>query len=181
MAGKRPSDMLAHERRRIIGAHSKRRHDPLRCRRVPQSYREVTQPALVTDPKYRAAGQTIAEVLFAPCEQFDQIRRIQTVAHRKRRFDTLARKPVPGAGHLAVVAAVDPVADERPQILGNASLQFNGEIGNAAARIELIWTHDRPSGASADAAPAASAVLADRRIDWKRKVGKDLAEKKIRP
>jgi len=49
----------------------------------------------------------------------------------------LARELVPRANRQTIIAAVNPIADERPQFDGNGSFQFDGEIRDAAARIEV--------------------------------------------
>jgi len=58
---------------------------------------------------------------FVPCEQFGQSGIVETVAHGEIRLDGLVRKTVPRADQLAIVAAVDAVANERTQFDGMLS------------------------------------------------------------
>src|SRR6185295_5273739 len=77
----------------------------------------------------------------------------------------------------AVVAAIDAVADQRPQLLGDGALVLDGEIRNAAPRIELVGSADRLRRANIDAALTTSTGILLFLIDGKRKVAVDLAEK----
>src|SRR5512139_1950339 len=89
-------------------------------------------------------------------------------------------KAVPGADQLAVVAAVDAVAEQRTQFKRYRTVQFDGEIGDAAARIHLIGGDDGGGGADVDAGGAAATVRSDGLIGCQWQVGIDLTEKKPR-
>jgi hypothetical protein len=91
---------------------------------------DIAQPALVADAADRAAGQAVVEFLLAPGEEGRQRRRVEAVAHAKSGSPMLG-KAVPGAAQLAVVAAVDAVADQGPQRDRDGALQFDGQVGNA--------------------------------------------------
>ena len=52
------------------------------------------------------------------------------------------RIAVPRADQLAVVAAVDAVADKRSKFLWNGPFQFDSEVGDAAARINGVRLDD---------------------------------------
>src|SRR3569832_306712 len=80
-----------------------------------------------------AAFHATIEFLLAPGEQIDQHRLVQAVTHAVVRQACALRELVPWADELAIVAAVDTIADQRPQLDRNAALQFNRQIGNAAA------------------------------------------------
>src|SRR5207302_9319024 len=92
-------------------------------------------------------------------------------------FATWLREAVPRADKLAVVAAVDAVADQRPQLFGDRALMLDGEVRDAAACIELVRRDDRLRRTDVDAAAAGTAMLLDRRVRRQRQVGVDLAEK----
>src|SRR3569832_2414463 len=78
-----------------------------------------------------AAFHATIEFLLAPGEQIDQHRLVQAVTHAVVRQACALRELVPWADELAIVAAVDTIADQRPQLDRNAALQFNRQIGNA--------------------------------------------------
>src|SRR5690348_1986234 len=96
---------------------AKRGEDLGRRRRVAETHRKVAQPLLVADPANGRAARALFEVGLAPGEELDQLRAIEAVARREVRVAAGPREPVPGADGLAVVAAVDAVADQRPQRL----------------------------------------------------------------
>ena len=130
----------------------------------------------MTDAANRAARQAAVEFLFAPGEEFGERCRIETVAHGKIRIAELC-KIVPRATELAVVAAIDAIADQWPQFGRDGSRQLDGQLGNAQAGIDLIGRDDGGGRAGVEAAPAGSAVLADRRVRRQGQVGVDFAEK----
>ncbi len=59
----------------------------------------------------------------------------------------------------------------------DGAAQFDGQIGDAAARVDLIGRDDGPGRADIDAGLATAAVFADRGVDRQRQVGVELAEK----
>ena len=65
---------------------------------------------------------------------------------------------VPGADGQAVVAAVDARADEGRNSNGDAAFEFNREVGDAAAGVQLIRPGDGPGRAGGQAALARPAV-----------------------
>ena len=81
---------------------------------------------------------------------------------------------VPGAGREAIVAAVDAVADEGAEILGNLAFVLNGEIGNAAAGVEFLRGDDSIGGTGIDAGGAGSAAWCGRPVWWECQGGDDL-------
>src|SRR3990172_12408482 len=84
-----------------------------RWRNVPKPDREIAQPALVTDAVDRTAEQARVEVRFAPGEKFHQSDGVAAVAHREIRLGAHLGEFVPRAYELAIVAAVDAIADQR--------------------------------------------------------------------
>ena len=90
--------------------------------------------------------------------RFDERCRVEPVARLEIRLDGFLRELVPRAHELAIVAAVDAVADQRAQFDGNAAAQFDGQIGDAAPRIELVRRDDRLRRTDVDAARAGAAV-----------------------
>ena len=86
------------------------------------------------------------------------------------------RVAVPRAHELAVVAAVDAVADRGAELLGDRAVVLDRQVGDAAARVEPVGRHDRARGADVDAGRAAAAVAGHGRVDRQRQVGEYLAE-----
>ena len=69
------------------------------------------------------------------------------------------RLPVPRANILADIAAKNLPPYLRPQLNRNLTPLFNGQIGDAKARIHLIRSGQRSRRTCLDAAPAASAPV----------------------
>src|SRR5690349_318157 len=106
----------------MIRPGAERGHHRWRARRITQAHREVAQPPLVADAPDGRAAQALVEVFLRPREELDQRRAIQAIAHLEVFFRRWLRKAVPRADELAIVAAVDAVADERAQLFRNRAL-----------------------------------------------------------
>src|SRR5271169_3339873 len=102
--------MLAHQRGRVVAARRERREHLGSRASITERDRDVAQPALVADTMDGAAAHARAELLGAPGEQIRQPRRIESMADAKIRMRGSARKFVPRANELTVVAAIDPIA-----------------------------------------------------------------------
>ncbi len=101
------------------------------------------------------------------------------MARGKIRFHAGHGEPVPGAAQLAVIAAVYPVADGVMKFFCDHAFIFDGQIRNAASRIELVGCKDGPGRADVDAGGAAAAVIfAFAGRDRQGQVGVELSEKK---
>ena len=70
-----------------------------------------------------------------------------------------ARELVPRADRQAVVAAIDAVADQRPQRNRDHPLVLDRQIRDAAPRIELVGRRERRGRAGVEAAPAGAAMV----------------------
>src|SRR6185295_18480580 len=121
-------------------------------RRIPEPDRQVAQPALVADAADRRATQALVELGLRPAKQLYQRGAIEAVPHLEVRLVARLGKAVPGAGELAIVAAVDPVADERAQLDRNGSLVLDRQVRDATPRVELVRPEDRLRRADVDAA-----------------------------
>ena len=86
-------------------------------------------------------------------------------------------KLVPGTGGQTVVAAIDAVAQQRAQFRVHRALVFDGQIGNAAPRIQLEWRRKRARRTGIQTGPAGSAMIAFGRVLWQVQRGKDGAQK----
>src|SRR5690242_13861001 len=83
---------------------------------------------------------------------------------RRRSCRSIPRFVVPGADVLADVATKNMMAERRPQLLRDAAAFFNGEISDAAARIELAGSDKRLRRTRIEAARTASASVRSREI-----------------
>src|SRR5438874_13643432 len=106
----------------MIRPGSERAHDLGRAGRIAEAHGEVAQPALVADAPDRRAGEPLVELRLRPAEELHHRRAIKAVARLEIRLVGRLGKSVPWADELAVIAAVDPVADQRPQLHGDGAL-----------------------------------------------------------
>ena len=90
------------------------------------------------------------------------------------------RELVPRADELAVVAAVDAVADRGAEFDRDRAVRFDRQVRDAAARVERVRRDDRLRRADVDARAAAAAVRADRRRLGQSEIDEDLAEEEHR-
>ena len=137
---------------------------------------DVAQPAHIADAVDRRAAHALIEIARRPGEQIREPRRVERVTHLEIRMARRLRKLVPRTHELAVVAAVDAVAEGRAQLFGNAARMLDREIGNAAPCIKLLRRDDRLGGARGDAGAAGAAVGACGCIHRQRQIGEDLAQ-----
>src|SRR4051812_4955505 len=111
--------MLPNERARVISPRLQRLAN-LRiasyAKRIPKSHRDVPQPAFMPDAPDRAAFGAAQELFFAPREERHEVRAGEPFPLVEIGQGALACELVPGADELAVVAAVDAVADQCAQI-----------------------------------------------------------------
>src|SRR5262249_19094142 len=136
-----------------------------RRRRVAKAHGEVAEPPLVADAADRRALQALVELGLGPGEELHQPGAVEAVARLEVLLGARLGEAVPRADELAVVAAVDAIADEGTQLLRNRALVLDREIGDAAARVELVGTADGLRRAHVDAALASPAAVFLRRID----------------
>src|SRR4030095_9062120 len=122
--------MLPHQRRRIIRATLQRRHHRVARRRIAEAHGDVARPALVADPADRAARHPRLELLPAQSEEVDRGGAVETVANGAEvTFRGRLREAVPRAGELAIVAAVNAIADERTQIFRDRAGELDRRSG----------------------------------------------------
>src|SRR5258706_10607205 len=150
MPGQCPRDVFSHQGRRMVFLRAQCFYHFRGGRRIAQAHRQVAQPALVADAPDRRALQALLELGLAPAEELDQARAIKAVAHLEIVLRADPGEAVPRADELAVVAAVDAIADQRPQLLRDCALVLDGEVRDAATRVELVGTADRLRRADLD-------------------------------
>ena len=124
---------------------------------------DVADEAVAAGALDRRAGEPRAERRIV---EAGEVRR--AAAPRDRRAArSFASRPglrelVPGADGQAIVAAEDPVADARPQLRRDMALVLDGQVGDAAPRIEPIGRRKGVGRADVEAAPAGAATVRPR-------------------
>src|SRR5262245_6082887 len=154
MPSERPLYVLAHEGRGMVRACTQRPDHLGRARRVAEPDGEVAQPLLVADAPDRRAPQAFVELGLGPGKELHERCAVEAVARLEVLLAARPSEAVPRTDELAVVAAVDAVADERAQLLRDRALVLDGEVRDAAARVELVGAADRLRRAHVDAALA---------------------------
>ena len=150
----RPDDMLAHhvagmvkpslQGRPQISAQHLVRTAP---QGIAQCHRHIAQPALMTDaPDWAAFGET-QKFFFTPVEQGHQLLAAQARPFIEVGQGAAPGELVPGADELAVVAAIDAVAHQRAQLLGNGTRVLDGQVRDAAPCVQPVRRDDGLGGA----------------------------------
>ena len=165
MLGQCPLNMFGNHFRRMVLPALQCLYDSLGAGRITQGHGDVAQPAIVADTADGAALRALQESFLAPPEQLDQIRGIETVAWFKILFPGGLRKTVPRADQLAIVAAEYAVANLTAELFRNAGTELDGQIGNAAPRINGVGCDDGLGGANVNALGTVAAVVCNRRVD----------------
>ena len=119
--------------------------DAARCRagsaagaaHIPQGHADIAQKSAPLGPQHRRPGKPRLEARLVQRQQFHQIRRFQSGAAMLRHHRTRPRKTVPRTDRQAIVASENPVAHGRAQFHRDRAFQLDGQIGNAAARVQL--------------------------------------------
>jgi len=149
----------------VVGAAAQGFQRFRRGGRIAQRYGNIAQPALVADAADRVTCQALVEFRLAPGEQCAQAGAVQTVARRKFRVTQLC-EAIPRTAGLAIVATVDAIADQRAEFLWNGPVQLDGQVGNAASRVDAIGGNDGARRARIDAGGAGAAVAIERLISY---------------
>src|SRR3954465_8459657 len=165
MPPQRPAYVFADEGRGMVRACTQRLDHIARSRRVAQADGEVAQPPLVADAPDGRALQALVELGLGPREQLPERGRVEAVAPLEVLLGARSGEAVPRTDELAVVAAVDAVADEGAQLFRDCALVLDREVRDAAARVELVGAADGLRRAYVDAAAAGPAAVFLRRID----------------
>ena len=121
---------------------------------------DVADEARPSDPLDRRAGKAGAEGGVVERRQFGERRRVQVLAGGELGLAAERGELVPGADGEAVVAAVNPVADRRPQGPGDRPFQLDRQVGDAAARVEPIGRGKGAGRTGVEAGAAGPAMVA---------------------
>ena len=152
-----------------------------RSQGITHRHRHIAQPAFMTDAADRAAFGHLQKLSLGPVEERDELLAGQAGAFVKVGQGAALGEFVPRADQLAVVAAVDAVADQRPQLERNRPGMLDGEVGDAATRIQPVRRDDGPRRADVDAGGATAAMRRDRLARLQGQVDINFAEKEHRP
>ena len=90
------------------------------------------------------------------------------------------RELVPRADRETIVAAIDAIADRLAEFARDVALVLDGEIGNAAPRIDLVGRGERARRTDVEAGVARAAMIALRRIGLDLERGEDRAQEQPR-
>src|SRR5262249_45828724 len=105
------------------------------------------------------AGEAAAEGSVVEGGELDQHRRRQLGPGCERRLARFLGELVPRAGGEAVVAAIDAIAEQWPELGIDRALVLDGEIGDAAPRIDLVGLGERVGRTGVEAGAALAAVI----------------------
>ena len=148
--------------------------------RVPKHQRGIAhQPLTFRTPEGRAA-KTPAELGIRQRDKFHRVKRFQVRPRLQVRFAAPRRLAVPRAHLLAHVAAEQPVADSGPQFVRDRAAQLDGQVADAAPRVELIGRDERVGRTGVQARGAGAAVVGrEGRVGLEREIEQQGAEEEI--
>src|SRR5882724_13417870 len=109
--------------------------------------------------------------------EFAQAGRAQLVARGELGLAAFLRELVPGAGRETIVAAIDAIADRLAKLVRDRSLVLDGEVGNAAPRVELVGRGKRRGRTDVETGLARAAMIGLGLVARQVERGVDRAEK----
>ena len=125
-----------------------------RSRPIAQRHHHIADEGLMADASYRAALEALLELRARPGGKFSEPWCIEPVPHAEVRMRRAARELVPRTHRKAVIAAKHAVSQRLAERARNLPLMLDGEVCEAAARIELIGGGKRVCGADIEAGAA---------------------------
>ena len=90
---------------------------------VPKSYADVPQKTAALDPLYRRAAENYPKLLLIKRDVIAQ-RHLHRFARSERRLARRDRKAIPRTRFKTIIAAVDSIADQRPQFDRNRPFEL---------------------------------------------------------
>ena len=121
-----------------------------------------------------------AKLRVVETNEFGQLWRAQRVARGELRLAPLHRELVPRTHRQAIVAAVNAVAHSGAELTRDRSLVLDGQIGNAAPRIEPIRFRKRRGRADIETGAAGAAIVRLGLVGRQIERGEDRAEEQPR-
>src|SRR5690606_17221987 len=110
----------------------------LRACSIPGSNQNVADETVSSDALDRGAGEEGSEGDIVERQEENEFRCLKVLPRSEFGFGRDAGKLVPRANGQAIVAAIDPVADRGSERVRYGALVLDREVGDAAARVELI-------------------------------------------
>ena len=148
---------------------------------IAQGHGEVAAPARKADAADGAALGVAQKRGLVPGPQLQQRGAAHGGAQLKIRQRAALGVFVPRAGQLAIVAAIDAVAHCSAKFQRYRPVLLDGQVRDAAPRVQPVRRHDGSGGAGLDAGRAFAAMGGCRGRQRQRQIGEDLAQKKHRP
>src|ERR1700722_14722422 len=145
--------------------------------RIADRDQDIADEPVAADALDRRFCKSCAKRRVIKAREFRKSRRTQIVARSEFGFAPGLREFVPWADREAIVAAIDAVADGFPKFVRDRAFVFDGEIGNATPRIELVGRWKRRGRADIETGPARAAMIDVGRIARQLRGGEDRAEK----
>ena len=148
---------------------------------VPERYANIAEEATAFGAQHWRSSEGPLEPNLVQGEEVDQVGRGEFRPEVWFHQFTCLGEPVPGAGSQAVITSIDAIADERTKFDWNGPLEFDGQIRNAPAGIELERRRDRLGGTSGQTARALAAAIVLRFIGDEVERRDDLGQKEPVP
>src|SRR5690554_4367253 len=173
---KRPDGHCPYERRGIV--------DQLPCffgegrfARIANRDQHIAHETIAPRALDRGAGEEGAKARIIKPHQLRKQWCLQFLSGMKGAFARGLRELVPGADGKTIIATVNPVAHRLAKLARDMPFFLDGEIGDAAPRIEFVRRGERPCRASIKAAMTRAAMIVMRRIGRDVERGEDRTEK----
>ena len=159
---------------------ARQRRDQARLAGIAGGDQHIAQEAVAADALDRRAGKERAE-----CRVVERQQSASAGSRRSSRAASFASDALPGelvprAGGQAIVAAIDAVADRLAEFVRDRPLVLDGEVGDAAPRIEPVGCREGVGRAGVEAGAAGAAMVLLRRVRLDLGRGEDRAEKQPR-
>ena len=96
--------------------------------------------------RHRAPCDQRVQLVIGPLPQLGRSRRRPSARGCQAGSSVAERRQIPGTHVLADVAAEDVIADARALLLRNRVLELDGEVRDAARRVQLVGSTSAPVG-----------------------------------
>src|ERR1035437_8416954 len=151
-----------------------------RVTRIVDGDQHIAQETIAAGALDRGLGKQRTELRVVEPGELRKPGRAQSLARGELGLAALHRELVPRANRQAIVAAIDAVAYSRAEFMRDRPLMLDGEIRNAAPRIEAVRLRKRRGRADVETGTACAATVRLRRIGRQIERGENRAEEKPR-
>ena len=145
--------------------------------RISRRDQNIAHEARGADPLHGVARKQDPKAALIKAKQRFEPRRTEFFARLELQFPRGSGEFVPRADREAIVAAIDAIADGRAEFFRDMALVLDGEVGDAAPRVEHVGLRERLCRADVEAGPAGAAMIALGRVARQRQRGEDRAKK----